>query len=179
MTSLAGTRIASLTLISINGFHLPTVDIFKCEQDHAMEGEHFVEWISRTFSFLRKEHDNMKLLLGTTSTQSLKTLWASAHIYVIIDNFTWHNQLTEYTKSPKRSWNKQKVIDWLEFHGVNYPDRTTKAALLEIAFQNAPEMEYVVDKTAKVYNVGIIRYGTFILGSLFSSHMYILLGLPV
>ena len=90
-------------LTSINGFHLPAVDIFKCAQDHAMDGEHFVEWISRTSLFLRKEHGNMKLLLGTITTQSLKTLGASAHIYVIIDNATWHNQLTEHTKPRKRS----------------------------------------------------------------------------
>ena len=98
-------------LIGTNGFYLPAVDIFKCEQNHAMDGEHFVEWISRTSSFLRKEHGNMKLLLDTTPTQSLKILGASAHIYIIIDNATWHNQLTEYTKAPNRSWNKQKVID--------------------------------------------------------------------
>ena len=69
-------------IISINGFHLPAVDVFKCEQDYAMNGEHFVEWISRTSSFLRKEHGNMKLLLSTISTQSLRTLGAPAHIYI-------------------------------------------------------------------------------------------------
>ena len=51
--------------------------------------------------------------------------------------------------------------------------------MLEIAFQNAPEMESVVDKAVKVYNVGIIRYSAFTLGSLFSSHMYVFLRLPV
>ena len=83
---------------------------------------------------MRNEHGSMRFLLGTTSTDSLKILGVFANIAIIIDNATWHNQLTECTKLPKRSWNKQKVIDWLTSHGLDYPDCATKAQLLEIAF---------------------------------------------
>ena len=141
----------------MNRFRHPTLDIFKCEQDHAMDGQYFVEWISRTYSFLRNGHGSMRFLLGTTSTDSLKILGVLANISIIIDSATWHNQLTEYTKSPKRSWSKQKVIDWLPSHGLNYPDRATKAQLLEIAFQNAPPKKYIVDEAAKIYEIDIIR----------------------
>jgi len=155
--SLLGTRIAISALISENAFHLPTVDIFKCEQDHNMDGKHFVEWISTTSSLLRQEHGNVRFLVSAKSNDSTKIVGASAKISIIIDNATWHNQLTEDTKPPKRSWNKQKIIEWLDFHQLNYPERATKAELLEIAFENAPKKKYVVDEAAKIYNVDITR----------------------
>ena len=42
-------------------------------------------------------------------------------------------------------------------HGLNYPDRATKAQLLEIAFQNAPPKKYIVDEAEKAYEIDIIR----------------------
>ena len=60
-----------------------------------MNGQHFVEWISKTSSLLRNEHGSMRFLLGTTSTDSLKILGVFATMSIVIDNATWHNQLTE------------------------------------------------------------------------------------
>ena len=57
-TLFSGTRLVISALISENGFHVPTIDIFKCDQDHSMDGSHFVDWISRTSSLLRQEHGN-------------------------------------------------------------------------------------------------------------------------
>ena len=74
---------------------VPLSTFLKCEQDHAMNGQHFVEWISKTSSFLRNEHGSMRFLLGTTSTDSLKILGVFANMSIVIDNATWHNQLTE------------------------------------------------------------------------------------
>lgn len=155
--SLLGTRIAISAIISENAFHLPTVDIFKCEQDHNMDGNHFVEWISRTSSLLRQEHGNIRFPVSAKSNNPMKIVGASTKISIIIDNATWHNQLTEDTKPPKRSWNKQKLIDWLDLHQLSYPERAAKAELLEIAFENAPKKKYVVDEAAKIFNVDIIR----------------------
>ena len=63
----------------------------------------------------------------------------------------------ERYQASKKILNKQKTTEWLDFHQLNYPERVTKAELLEIAFENAPQKKYVVDKTAKVYNVDIVR----------------------
>jgi hypothetical protein len=51
-----GPRLAISALISDKGFHLPTVDVFKCDDDHNMCSKHFVEWIERTCLILRREH---------------------------------------------------------------------------------------------------------------------------
>jgi hypothetical protein len=101
--SLLGTRIAISALISENAFHLPTVDIFKCEQDHNMDGKHFVEWIATTSSLLRQEHGNIRFPASAKSNDCTKIVGSSTKIAIIIDNATWHNQLTEDTKPPKRS----------------------------------------------------------------------------
>ncbi len=69
----------------------------------------------------------------------------------------WHNHLREEIKPPKQAWNKQKIIDWLNFHQLTYPSRATKAELSMIAFQNALEKKYVVDEAANVYDVHILR----------------------
>ena len=57
-TQFSGTRLFISALISENGFHVSTIDIFKCDQDHSMDGSHFVDWISRISSLLRQEHGN-------------------------------------------------------------------------------------------------------------------------
>ena len=74
---------------------VPLSTFLKCEQDHAMNGQHFVEWISKTSSFFRNEHGSMRFLLGITFTDSLKILGVFANMSIVIDNATWHNQLTE------------------------------------------------------------------------------------
>jgi hypothetical protein len=56
MFFLSGTRLAISALISPSGFHLPTVDVFKCDVDHNMCSDHFVQWIERTCFILREEH---------------------------------------------------------------------------------------------------------------------------
>jgi hypothetical protein len=87
----------------------------------------------------------------------MKILGSLANISIIIDNATWHNQLTEETKPPKRAWNKQKIMDWLDSHELAYSKRASKAELLEIAFENTPEKKYVVNEAAQKYGVHILR----------------------
>ena len=49
------------------------------------------------------------------------------------------------------------IINWLNLHQLSYSNNSTKAELLEIAFENVPEKVYVVDETAKTYDVNIVR----------------------
>ncbi|CAF4629359.1 unnamed protein product, partial [Rotaria sp. Silwood2] len=91
-----GSRLAISALISPNGFHLSTVDVFKCDSDHNMCSDHFVQWIERTCFILRQEHGNTR------------------RICLILDNATWHNAQTEESKLPKRAWRKDKVEEWLQ-----------------------------------------------------------------
>ncbi|CAF4703177.1 unnamed protein product, partial [Rotaria socialis] len=90
-------RLAISTLISENGFHLQSVDIFKCYKDHSMNGNHFVDWISRTCWLLRQEHDNS---VSATLHSNFFSGILGPHAYttIAIDNATWHNNLTDATK---------------------------------------------------------------------------------
>ncbi|CAF2989381.1 unnamed protein product [Rotaria sp. Silwood2] len=56
-----------------------------------------------------------------------------------MDNARWHNELTDETKMPKRTWAKAQVIQWLNDHKVQYLDIYTKAKLLELADVYAPK----------------------------------------
>jgi len=76
---------------------------------------------------------------------------------MVLDNATWHNQLTEETKPPKRSWRKELIVDWLKRHSVSVPIKATKAELLELCFDNLPAKRYVVDEVAGKHNINILR----------------------
>ena len=78
-----GTRLAISVLISENGFHLPSVDIFKCDQDHSMDATHFIDWVSRNCSLLRQEHGNIIFSLSAILV----------HLYENLRNFSqdFHN----------------------------------------------------------------------------------------
>ena len=73
---MTGQRLTISYLISRNGFHLRILDIFKCEEVHSMDNNHFVAWMESTSSVFRSEHGR------------------PAKIALIIDNATWHNKLT-------------------------------------------------------------------------------------
>ncbi len=80
-----------------------------------------------------------------------------AKIVLIIDNATWHNQLTEDTMPPKRAWRKDLVAQWLVNHNITVPFKATKAQLLVLAFDNLPPKRYIIDDAAQKYNVDILR----------------------
>ncbi|CAF1136266.1 unnamed protein product [Didymodactylos carnosus] len=61
-------RLAISGLISAEGdFHMPGLDIFRCDQEHAMNRNHFVQWITEAASTLRKEHGKYILIFDMTS----------------------------------------------------------------------------------------------------------------
>jgi hypothetical protein len=83
-------------------------------------------------------------------------------IVLIIDNATWHNQLTEDTIPPKRAWRKDLVMQWLVNHNIRVPFKATKAELIVLALDNLPPKHYVIDEAAKKYNVDVLRLVEFL-----------------
>ncbi|CAF4792292.1 unnamed protein product [Rotaria sp. Silwood1] len=78
-------------------------------------------------------------------------------ICIVIGNATWHSQLTDASKIPLRSWNKNQIRQWLIDHSVPFIDQYSKSELLELSYAYAPEKEYIVDETAKQFDIEIIR----------------------
>ena len=63
---------------------------------------------------------------------------------IIIDNATWHSELTEYSKPAKRSMRKHEIIEWLDDHKVEFDSTLRKPELFELASDNKPRKEYKV-----------------------------------
>jgi hypothetical protein len=56
---IIGKRLAISTLLNESGFHEETIGIFECDEHHNMDLRHFLTWIDRTASLLRKELGNI------------------------------------------------------------------------------------------------------------------------
>ncbi|CAF3892593.1 unnamed protein product [Rotaria sp. Silwood2] len=121
------------------GFHRSPIDIFESTEDNRMDSSHFLAWIDRTASLLRKEFG------------------IYTKIVLVIDNGPWHNRLTNDTMPPKRSWRKEHIIQWLNTNNIDVPVKAVKAELLDIAMKNLPEKRYETGEAAKKYNVDIFR----------------------
>ncbi|CAF4615356.1 unnamed protein product [Rotaria sp. Silwood2] len=149
-----GPRLAISALINENGFHHPSIDIFKCDQEHSMDSMHFIQWISRTCSKLRKEFgrsfDYVTFRNATFKGYALS-------ITIIIDNASWHREVTDDKKPPQRSWRKQMIVNWLSDHNVIYAGDISKAELLQLAYSNLPKKKYKAEEEAKIYRINILR----------------------
>ena len=42
-------------LISVEGYHIPSADIWSCTEDHNMDSAHFLSWLDSTCATLREE----------------------------------------------------------------------------------------------------------------------------
>ena len=156
MISVIGKRLAISALLSNSGFHLPSLDIFECDENHSMGSNHFVAWIDRTSHTIRKELGKTNHILYLPHSMH-PFLGKDATVALILDNARWHNRLTEETMPPKRSWKKQPIINWLDKHDLPFSDNMTKAKLLEVALDNLTPKRYVVDEVAEKHNVQILR----------------------
>ena len=78
-------------------------------------------------------------------------------IGIIIDNATWHNELTEDSKPPKWWWRKDQIQQWLIEHKVKFDPKLTKAELLEIALHHVPPKQYKTNVAAIEYDIQIVR----------------------
>ena len=156
MASVIGKRLAISALLSNSSFHLPSFDIFECDENHNMDSNHFTAWIDRTSSIIRKELG--KIIQSVYLLQCIHPfLGKDAKVSLILDNAAWHNRLTEETTPPKRSWKKQMIINWLGRHDLSFSESMTKAELLEVALDNLPPNRYIVDEVAAKHNVQILR----------------------
>jgi len=63
---------------------------------------------------------------------------------IIIDNATWHSELTDNSKPAKQSMRKHEIIEWLDDHTVEFDSTLTKPELFELASDNKPTKEYKV-----------------------------------
>ncbi|CAF2766409.1 unnamed protein product [Rotaria sp. Silwood2] len=52
---------------------------------------------------------------------------------------------------------KNQIRQWLIDHSVPFIDQYSKSELLELSYAYAPEKEYIVDETAKQFDIEIIR----------------------
>ena len=68
----------------------------------------------------------------------------SRRITIVIDNAIWHSELTESTKSPKRSMRKNQVIEWLQNQDIEFDPTLKKSELLDIASEKKPRKKYKV-----------------------------------
>ncbi|CAF4726084.1 unnamed protein product, partial [Rotaria sp. Silwood2] len=57
-----GKRLTISALMGPSDFHASSIDIFECNEDHNMNSAHFLIWIDRTASLLRKELGKISLL---------------------------------------------------------------------------------------------------------------------
>ncbi|CAF1023674.1 unnamed protein product [Rotaria sordida] len=134
-----GQRLAISALLSLNGFHLHSLDIFKCGEVHSMDSNHFVAWMDSTASTLRSEHDK------------------TTKIAIIIRNAKWYNKLTPESEPSKCAWKKQLIADWLTARKIKYEPYMTKAELIQLVFTHLPPKEFIVDKVASKDNSEIFR----------------------
>lgn len=152
-----GKRLTISALLSNSDFHLPSVDIFQCDENHNMDSTRLIDWIDQTSQTIRKE-------LGRTYT-SIHSFLLYSYInrercqsnFHTRQCYTWHNRLTEETMPPKRSWKKQLIINGFEKQEIPFTDHMKKAELLEIALNNLLQKRYVVDEVAAKSYVQILR----------------------
>ena len=126
-------------MIDENGFDYDSIDVFECDADHSMNSRHFVNWMERAAFNLRK------------------SFGPNRRICIVIDNATWHNELTDETKPPKRSWRKLEVEAWLREHRIEFDVDFKKSELLDRAFNDLPPRKFKVDEVAKKFDVEILR----------------------
>lgn len=76
-------------------------------------------------------------------------------ICIVVDNTTWHSQLTDASKISLRSLNKDKIRRWLINHTVPFIEQHNKSELPDLSYAHAPEKEF--DETTKQFDIEILR----------------------
>ncbi|CAF4197206.1 unnamed protein product [Rotaria sordida] len=134
-----GSRIAISAMMNIDGFHLPSIDVFSCSKYHSVNAEYFFNWIEKAAFRLREDNGPRR------------------RICIVVDNAPWHCELENDSKPAGRSWTKAAIKKWLRGHNVPFDELCSKAELLELALANRPVKRYKIDQVAIQYNVEIIR----------------------
>ena len=71
-----------------SSFHLPAVDIFEYDQNHNMDSEHFLNWIERTLSLLRRQLDKSICSIKSFLYQNDVSAGPDAKVVILLDNAT-------------------------------------------------------------------------------------------
>ena len=78
---------------------------------------------------------------------------------IVMDNASYHSRRSDPV--PVKSWTKQKMQDWLQAKGIEFPTNALKAELYSIIQRLKPTPRYVVDDMAAAagkFSVEIIFY---------------------
>lgn len=134
-----GQRLGITAMINEHGFDTESFEIFTCDEEHSMNSVTFIKWIRKAASYLRRRHPE------------------PIRICIVIDNATWHNELCDDVKPPKRSWRKAQVEKWLDEHKIKFDVSMKKAQLLELSFANVPPKKFKTNEAAAEFNVEILR----------------------
>jgi hypothetical protein len=137
---VTGSRLAVSALISVNGYHIPSVDIWACTKEHNMDSKHFLSWLDSTCATLRKDSGELThfpLIMSDSFFAGDRE-----RIAICLDNATWHNILTDESIIPKRASRKEEIQKWLKDRKIKFPEKLVKAQLLELVSANCPPKEY-------------------------------------
>jgi transposase len=74
---------------------------------------------------------------------------------IILDNASYHSRISK--KQPTSSWTKGNIINWLKENNIQFPEKSFKVELLNIARNNRKEKEYIVDEMAYSYGHKVLR----------------------
>ena len=88
-----------------------------------MTDDHFEEW------FATKRLPNVQL-----------------NSLIVMDNASYHSHRSDPV--PVKSWTKQKMQDWLQAKGIEFPTNALKAELYSIIQRSKPTPRHVVDDMA-------------------------------
>lgn len=133
-------------MMNTDGIHLPTVDIFTCFKDLSVNSEYFIKWIETAAFRLRADNGMMYLFcyICLCNISVSHKIGPQRRICIVIDNAPWHCELIDSCKPVKRSWNKDKIKQWLNNRSIDFDPLWSKAELLEIASVNRPKKRYKV-----------------------------------
>ena len=74
---------------------------------------------------------------------------------IVMDNASYHSRRSDPV--PVKSWTKQKMQDWLQAKGVEFPTNALTAELYSIIQRLKPTLRYVVDDMAAATGKNLSR----------------------
>jgi hypothetical protein len=110
-----GSRLAVSALIDVNGYHIPSVDIWTCTEDHNMDSTHFLMWLDSTCATLREEIGKLTHfeLCFSLMISDAFFVGEKKRIAICLDT-QLGTQITEESVIPKRVHQKAEIQQWLK-----------------------------------------------------------------
>ena len=95
------------------------------------------------------------LLIRWLTSQLLPALAETS--VLVMDNATYHSQLTEETRCLTIVTRKVDIVKWLECRSLLFPPQATRLELLLICKENRPKPNYTVDEIIRSWGHEVIR----------------------